>query len=65
MSALPATPVPTFGKLIPRLASSHDEEVVASARVLGRVLKSGGGRKPTDRQPRWLRDIAARLRRAA
>jgi hypothetical protein len=42
MSALPVTLVPTLSKLIPRLASNHDGEVVATARAIERVLKSAG-----------------------
>jgi hypothetical protein len=41
MSALPATLIPTLSKLIPRLASNHDGEVVATVRAIERVLKSG------------------------
>ena len=33
---------PQLAKLIPRLASNHDGEVVATARAIERVLKSGG-----------------------
>jgi hypothetical protein len=42
MSTLPAALIPTLGKLIPRLASNHDGEVVATIRAIERVLKSGG-----------------------
>ena len=42
MSALPATLIPTLKKLIPRLASNHDGEVVATVRAIQRVLKSAG-----------------------
>jgi hypothetical protein len=52
MSALPATLIPTLGKLIPRLASNHDGEVVATVRAIERVLKSAG---------RDLHDLAACL----
>jgi hypothetical protein len=112
---LPATLIPTLGKLIRRLASNHDGEVLAAARAIGRVLKSNGhdwhdlaaslrspvtqsqnadwrqvarfcadhaallnereldfivtiarGHKsPTDKQLKWLRDIADRIRRVA
>jgi hypothetical protein len=34
--------VPMLGKLIPRLASNHDGEVVATVRAIERVLKSSG-----------------------
>jgi hypothetical protein len=40
--SVPATIAPTLGKLIPLLASNHDGEVVATARAIDRVLKSGG-----------------------
>jgi hypothetical protein len=40
--SVPATIAPTLGKLIPRLASNHDGEVVATARAIERVLKSSG-----------------------
>jgi hypothetical protein len=40
--SVPATIAPTLGKLIPLLASDHDGEVVATARAIDRVLKSGG-----------------------
>jgi hypothetical protein len=33
---------PLVSKLIPRLASDHDGEVVATARAIGRVLKAAG-----------------------
>jgi hypothetical protein len=112
---LPATLIPTLGKLIPRLASNHDGEILAAARAIGRALKSSGhdwhdlaashrasvtqspnfdwrraarfcadhaallnerewdfivtiaqGHKsPTEKQLKWLRDIADRLRSAA
>ena len=52
MSALPATVIPTLGKLIPRLASNHDGEVVATVRAIQRLLKSAG---------RDLHDLAACL----
>jgi len=39
---LPTTVAPTIGKLIPRLASEHDGEVVATARAIERLLKSYG-----------------------
>ena len=39
---VPVTIAPTLGKLIPRLASDHDGEVVATARAIERVLKSAG-----------------------
>ena len=39
---VPATIAPTLGKLIPRLASEHDGEVVATARAIERVLKANG-----------------------
>jgi hypothetical protein len=41
--SVPATITPTLGKLIPRLASTHDGEVVATARAIERLLKSNGG----------------------
>lgn len=34
--------VPKLRKLIPRLASNHAGEIVATAEAIGRVLKSGG-----------------------
>jgi hypothetical protein len=52
MNILPATLIPTLGKLIPRLASNHDGEVVATVRAIERVLKSAG---------RDLHDLAACL----
>jgi hypothetical protein len=52
MSTLPATLIPTLGKLIPRLASNQDGEVVATVRAIERVLKSAG---------RDLHDLAACL----
>ena len=102
---------PRIGKLIPRLASDHDGEVVATVRAIERTLKSAGRDwhdlarvleppelAPTDwralarfcgshqrllsareidflvsisrqiriseKQDKWLRDIAARLRAA-
>jgi hypothetical protein len=33
---------PVLGKLIPRLASNHDGEVIATVRAIERVLKSSG-----------------------
>lgn len=39
---VPATIAQTIGKLIPRLASNHDGEVVATARAIERLLKAGG-----------------------
>jgi hypothetical protein len=45
MSAVPATIVPMVGKPIPRLASEHDGEVVATGRAIGRSLKSAGQRE--------------------
>jgi hypothetical protein len=33
---------PLVSKLIPRLASDHDGEIVATARAIGRVLKAAG-----------------------
>jgi hypothetical protein len=115
MSALPVILIPMLNKLIPRLASTHDGEVVATVRAIERVLKSAGrdlhdlaaclgapvaqmqhadwrrdvrfcsentdflsereldfisnlargGRKPTEKQAAWLRDIAGRLRGSA
>jgi hypothetical protein len=100
---------PLISKLIPRLASDHDGEIVATARAIGRTLKAAGRdwhdlanaiqpiatdwrslarycashqRQLSDRevnfivsisrlhrlsekQERWLRDIASRLRAAA
>ena len=38
MTALPSVITPTLGKLIPRLASNHDGEVVATVAAIGRVL---------------------------
>jgi hypothetical protein len=38
MTALPSIVMPTLGKLIPRLASNHDGEVVATVAAIGRVL---------------------------
>jgi hypothetical protein len=52
VSALPITLIPTLSKLIPRLASNHDGEVVATVRAIERVLKSAG---------RDLHDLAACL----
>jgi hypothetical protein len=52
MSALPTTLIPTLSKLIPRLASNHDGEVVATVRAIERVLKSAD---------RDLHDLAACL----
>jgi hypothetical protein len=40
--SVPATIAPTLGKMIPRLASDHDGEVVATVRAIGRLLKSSG-----------------------
>jgi hypothetical protein len=40
MTALPATISPTISKLIPRLASNHAGEVVATAAAIGRVLEA-------------------------
>jgi hypothetical protein len=102
--------VPRIGKLIPRLASEHDGEVIATVRAIERTLKAAGrdwhdlanaiqpistdwrsaarfcashqhrlsarevdfivsiarqNRELTEKQERWLRDIAARLRAAA
>jgi hypothetical protein len=37
MSTLPATLIPTLGKLIPRLSSNRDGEVVATVRAIERV----------------------------
>lgn len=111
--SVPAIIAPTIGKLIPRLASEHDGEIVATAKAIERVLKSCGfdwhdlaaavsqpatqpssdwrrtacycaGQasrlsnreldfiaslaqwrgEPTEKQQKWLRDIAERLRRA-
>jgi hypothetical protein len=100
---------PLVSKLIPRLASDHDGEVVATARAIERVLKAAGrdwhdlanAIQPiatdwrslarfcasnqqslsdrevnfivsisrlhwlTEKQEKWLRDIAARLRATA
>jgi hypothetical protein len=101
---------PLVSKLIPRLASDHDGEVVATARAIGRVLSAAGrdwhdlanaiqpiatdwrslarfcagqqhhlspreldfiigiarqNRELTEKQEKWLRDIAARLRATA
>src|SRR5262249_8102468 len=42
MSAVPATIVPTIGKLIPRLASDYDAEILATVRAIERLLKSAG-----------------------
>jgi hypothetical protein len=53
MTALPVTLIPTISKLIPRLASNHDGEVVATVRAIERVLKSAG---------HDLHDLAAYLR---
>jgi hypothetical protein len=36
------TIAPMLGKLIPRLASNHDGEVIATVRAIGRVLESSG-----------------------
>jgi hypothetical protein len=55
MSALPTTLIPTLGKLIPRLSSSYEGEVVATVRAIERVLKSAG---------RDLHDLAAYLNAA-
>ena len=52
MSALPATLITMLNKLIPRLASDHDGEVVATVPAIERVLKSAG---------RDLHDLAACL----
>jgi hypothetical protein len=52
MSALPVALIPTLSKLIPRLGSNHDGEVVATVRAIERVLKSAG---------RDLHDLAACL----
>ena len=52
MSALPVTLIPMLRKLIPRLASNHDGEVVATVRAIQRVLKAAG---------RDLHDLAACL----
>jgi hypothetical protein len=40
MTPLPATITPTLGKLIPRLASDHPGEVVATVAAIGRVLEA-------------------------
>jgi hypothetical protein len=42
MMALPSLIAPKIGKLIPRLASTHDGEVVATARAIGRILRAAG-----------------------
>jgi hypothetical protein len=39
---VPTAIAQTIGKLIPRLASDHDGEVVATARAIERLLKAGG-----------------------
>lgn len=39
---VPAIITPTLGKLIPRLATEYDGEVVATARAIERLLKSNG-----------------------
>ena len=41
MNALVKLP-PAIAKLIPRLASDHDGEIVATARAMGRTLKAAG-----------------------
>jgi hypothetical protein len=41
MSAL-STVAPTISKLIPRLGSNHDGEVIATARAIQRVLRGAG-----------------------
>ena len=41
-SVIPAYISPMLGKLIPRLASNHEGEVVATARAIERLLKSNG-----------------------
>jgi hypothetical protein len=41
MSIAPAT-IPKITAILPRLASEHDGEIVASVRAIGRVLHSGG-----------------------
>jgi hypothetical protein len=40
VTPLPTTITPTLGKLIPRLASNHPGEVVATAAAIGRVLEA-------------------------
>jgi hypothetical protein len=112
---VPAIIAPRLGKLIPRLASNYDGEVVATARAIERLLKSAGQdwhdlvvaicpqlglvpntdwrrdvrfcasnakrlsereldfittlaqwrRDPTEKQLKWLNDIADRLRGSA
>ena len=42
MSSLPASIAGRLGLLIPRLCSSHDGEVVATARAIERTLKASG-----------------------
>jgi hypothetical protein len=40
MTPLPTTITPTLGKLIPRLASDHPGEVIATVAAIGRVLEA-------------------------
>ena len=40
--SVPATIAPTLGKLIPRLSSNFDAEVVSTVRAIDRVLRSSG-----------------------
>jgi hypothetical protein len=40
--SLPATTLAMLGKLIPRLASNHDGEVIATVRAIRRTLASSG-----------------------
>lgn len=42
MSSALANIGPKLGKLIPRLASNHDGEVVATARAISRLLETNG-----------------------
>jgi hypothetical protein len=53
---MPATIAPTIAKMLPRLASDYDGEVVATVRAIERVLRSGG---------RDWHDLAATLCRPA
>ncbi|MBN8998870.1 MAG: hypothetical protein J0H54_05590 [Rhizobiales bacterium] len=42
MTRLPATVIDSIAKMLPRLATTHDAEVVATARAMQRTLASAG-----------------------